>query len=213
MKDVHLFTNATAAYDASRFCSTLKAANFLGVSNRTVQLWVENGTLRAWKTAGGHRRISMDSIEKLVGIRQYANGVLQVVQDASFRRKVLLVDQDRTLLSLYEVEMSRWDIPMMIRKCFDGYEALIQIGEMRPHLLIIDLSISGMDVQRMIRSLRENATHGEIAIIVTSGLEMNTGNAIGLSNGFAVLTKPVLFDQLKIAVELALKASSAMQKR
>ena len=38
--------------------STREAAEQLGVALRTVQLWVEAGVLPAWKTAGGHRRIS-----------------------------------------------------------------------------------------------------------------------------------------------------------
>ena len=33
--------------------STREAAEQLGVALRTVQLWVENGVLPAWKTAGG----------------------------------------------------------------------------------------------------------------------------------------------------------------
>ncbi|MFM7066754.1 MAG: excisionase family DNA-binding protein, partial [Gammaproteobacteria bacterium] len=37
----------------STYLSTREAADLLGVSLRTVQLWVESGTLRAWKTAGG----------------------------------------------------------------------------------------------------------------------------------------------------------------
>ncbi|WP_434089560.1 MerR family transcriptional regulator [Neopusillimonas aromaticivorans] len=39
--------------------STREAADRLGVSVRTVQLWVESGVLDAWKTPGGHRRIPL----------------------------------------------------------------------------------------------------------------------------------------------------------
>ncbi len=37
--------------------TTAKAAEYLGVSIRTTQLWVESGRLASWKTPGGHRRI------------------------------------------------------------------------------------------------------------------------------------------------------------
>jgi excisionase family DNA binding protein len=46
------------------FCTTREAATLLGVSVGTVQLWVENGLLQAWKTAGGHRRVMRDSIAR-----------------------------------------------------------------------------------------------------------------------------------------------------
>ena len=48
------------------FCSTREAASLLGVSLRTAQLWVESGVLRAWKTAGGHRRILKSSIDAIL---------------------------------------------------------------------------------------------------------------------------------------------------
>jgi EAL and modified HD-GYP domain-containing signal transduction protein len=37
----------------------------LGVSPRTIQSWVDNGMLDAWKTAGGHRRVTLASVERL----------------------------------------------------------------------------------------------------------------------------------------------------
>ena len=40
------------------YITSRQAASQLGLSLRTIQLWVENGVLSAWKTAGGHRRIA-----------------------------------------------------------------------------------------------------------------------------------------------------------
>ena len=48
------------------FCTTREAAEILGISLRTAQLWVESGQLEAWKTEGGHRRIARVSIERLL---------------------------------------------------------------------------------------------------------------------------------------------------
>ena len=121
------------AYDAAQFCSTKEAARLLGVSHRTVQLWVENGSLQAWKTAGGHRRIPMESINRRVGARRDAIGAPGVPVDAGPQlKKVLMVDDDRTLLRLYELEMDGWDLPLTVMKAYDGFDALIRIGEQRP---------------------------------------------------------------------------------
>lgn len=46
-------------------CSPGEAAKILGVSPKTVQLWVDAGILAAWKTVGGHRRVTLESVEKL----------------------------------------------------------------------------------------------------------------------------------------------------
>jgi excisionase family DNA binding protein len=194
-----------AGYDAAQFCSTKEAARLLGVSHRTVQLWVENGSLQAWKTAGGHRRITMESINRRVGARLEAISATQPpVALEPGPKKLLMVDDDRTLLRLYEIEMAGWDMALTVMKAYDGFEALIRIGEQRPDLLISDLSMPGMDGFRMIRTLRENPHYAGMAIIVISGLEKSTMQAMGLPGDIPVFPKPVPFAQLRAAVEQAL---------
>jgi excisionase family DNA binding protein len=201
----NLIETPPADYDATQFCSTKEAARLLGVSHRTVQLWVENGSLQAWKTAGGHRRITMESINRRVGARQDAINVPAApATTGPVRKKVLMVDDDRTLLRLYELEMDGWDLPLTVMKAYDGFEALIQIGAERPDLLISDLSMPGMDGFRMIRTLRENPSYAGMAIIVISGLEKATMLAMGLPSDIPVFPKPVPFAQLQAAVTRAL---------
>lgn len=196
------------AYNAAEFCSTKDAARLLGVSHRTVQLWVENGTLQAWKTAGGHRRITMASVNKLVNERHEATAPAPSMAEPepprSSRKRVLLVDDDSTLLRLYELELQGWNMPLDVAKANDGFEALIRIGEQRPDLLVTDLSMPGMDGFRMIRTLRGEAGYGQMAIIVVSGLDRATIASMGLPSDIPVFPKPVPFTQLRAAVEDAL---------
>ncbi len=46
------------------YCGTAQAAKILKVSVGTVQSMVKQEILLAWKTVGGHRRISLNSIEE-----------------------------------------------------------------------------------------------------------------------------------------------------
>lgn len=46
--------------------TTANAAELLGVSIRTAQLWVESGRLPSWKTPGGHRRIPRKAVLELI---------------------------------------------------------------------------------------------------------------------------------------------------
>lgn len=188
------------SYDASDFCSTKEAATMLGVSHRTVQLWVESGVLQAWKTAGGHRRIALTSVNRLVDQRSTAIQAPVADQAAHAGRKVLLVDDDATMLRLYELEMGGWDLPLEVTKASNGFEALIRIGETRPDLLISDLSMPGMDGFRMIRTLRSDAAYANMAIIVISGLDRATIKSMGLPEDIPVFTKPVPFTDLHRAV-------------
>jgi excisionase family DNA binding protein len=46
--------------------TTSEAARLLGVATSTVQLWMENGAIRSWKTPGGHRRTRLGDIASLL---------------------------------------------------------------------------------------------------------------------------------------------------
>ncbi|MFC5478559.1 response regulator [Massilia suwonensis] len=195
------------AYNAADFCSTKDAARLLGVSHRTVQLWVENGALQAWKTAGGHRRITMASVRKLVDERREITGMPAAA--APEQKKLLLVDDDRTLLRLYELEIAGWNLPLEVVKAHDGFEALLRIGEQRPDILVSDLSMPGMDGFRMIRTLRADPACASMAIVVVSGLDRPTIDSMGLPADIPVFPKPVPFTELRAAVEEAIGASAA----
>ena len=94
------------------FCTTSEAASILAISVGTVQLWVDNGLLEAWKTAGGHRRVTRESINKIL----HASPAAQPKTPASTasqtltaeRMRVLVVEDDRDLLRLYQTMLSRW---------------------------------------------------------------------------------------------------------
>jgi len=46
--------------------TTAAAARLLGVAVSTTQLWLESGALPSWKTPGGHRRVRLSAILKLL---------------------------------------------------------------------------------------------------------------------------------------------------
>jgi excisionase family DNA binding protein len=198
-----------APYNAADYCSTKEAAAVLGVSHRTVQLWVESGTLQAWRTAGGHRRITLESVNRLVEGRRIAIAAHAPppapVASASTARRVLVVDDDPLMLRLYELEMAGWGLDLDVVKANNGFEALIRIGEARPDLLVSDLNMPGMDGFRMIRTLREDSGSAGMRMIVVSGLDHATIKAMGLPVDIPVFPKPVPFGELRTAVEHGLE--------
>jgi excisionase family DNA binding protein len=46
--------------------TTRAAAQLLGVAVSTAQLWIESGALEAWKTPGGHRRVRLSAVTRLL---------------------------------------------------------------------------------------------------------------------------------------------------
>jgi excisionase family DNA binding protein len=188
------------------FCTTAKAAERLGVSIRTVQLWTENGLLKAWKTDGGHRRITLESLERLLAAPVMSSG--ESGDKSAERRKfrVLVVEDEPSLLMLYELQLRRWRVAPDIDVARDGFEALLKIGVNPPHLLITDLLMPHMDGFEMLRKLRSLPQLADMEIVVVSGLSAaEIEERGGLPHNVPALPKPIPFDELeRIAAKVAM---------
>jgi excisionase family DNA binding protein len=194
------------------FCTTREAAEMLGVSLRTAQLWVESGLLDAWKTEGGHRRITRQSIERLLvnpAIHGSSERVVPSEPPSSVADgpalAVMVVEDEATLRRLYQLSLARWPMHPNVTIAGDGYEALIRMGHAKPDLLIADLQMPGMDGFRMIRTIRSVPELSAMAIVVVSGLDQaEIAERGGLPDDIPVLPKPIPFDRLReIAERLA----------
>jgi excisionase family DNA binding protein len=182
------------------FCTTRQAATLLGVSVGTVQLWVESGLLQAWKTAGGHRRVLRDSVESLLHKKPAApvlSGPKVVIASGPRRIRVMVVEDDPSLLRLYETQLSRWSIPMELTLMDNAISALLHMGRGGPDLLITDLHMPGMDGFAMLRVLNQSPEMARTKMVVVSGLDADEVNARGgVPTGVEVLAKPIPFAQL-----------------
>lgn len=201
------------------FCTTREAAQMLGVSLRTAQLWAERGLLAAWKTEGGHRRISRESVERLLvepGARAQetpaSSGPPSTVTPERWRSEeppprsgplsILVAEDEANLRRIYELNLMRWPMQPEVKTAADGYEALILMGHEKPDLLITDLRMPGMDGYRMIQAIRRTPELAGMTIVVVTGLaleEVDDGN--GALAGITVLPKPIPFAELQEIAE------------
>lgn len=189
----------------SDLCTTREAAQRLGVSLRTVQLWVESGVLRAWKTAGGHRRIQVTSVDEILKQRRAALGDAQESAAPAPPFTLVVVEDDPDLLKLYRLQVNSWKLPLRLVTAIDGFEGLVRIGETQPQLLISDLNMPGMDGFRMIRSLRASADYKGMEIVAVTALDKaEIADRGGLPQDVKVMTKPVPFSELERLVRARL---------
>jgi len=182
-------------------CSTSDAARRLGVSSTTVQMMVERGELDAWRTAGGHRRISIASIERYRASRS-AQGT---PRGNDGLLNVLLVEDDLTLRTLYLHAIEGWKLPVRIALAGDGMEALMMTERQRPDLLITDLRMEPVDGFRLLRMLREHREFDAMMVIAVTGMsEAEIAEKGGLPKGVVVYSKPAPLDKLRGFVESSL---------
>ena len=193
------------------YCSTSEAAQRLGLSLGTVQQMVENGQLDGWKTAGGHRRIRVSSIEEFRARSMAGSGAQTQARAPANTLQILVAEDDRILQKLYEHTFSSWGLPLQVRMVSSGIDGLLEIGRMSPDLLITDLRMPGIDGFEMIRRLRADPQLQELDIVVVSGLAddeiLENG---GLPADVILYSKPVPFRKLKGYVQAKIMA---MQRR
>ena len=112
--------------------------------------------------------------------------------------RVLVVEDDELMLELYRCQFDIWALPVVCNWMSSAAEVLQGIDQLRPDLLITDLSMPGMDGQQMLREIEGRPLHTDMQIVVVSGLLPEQINARGgLSARMEVLKKPVDFAWLK----------------
>ena len=189
------------------FYTTREAARLLGISLRTAQVWCEQNLLEAWKTEGGHRRISADSVRRLMEQRQgerYPGSIAQKVVEPSVLR-LLVVEDDVAMTRLYRARIATWPFRTQLTCLNNCYEALVEIGSDRPHLLISDLRLPGLDGFDMLRAICRLESLADMEIAAVTGLSVSEiDQRGGLPARIHYFAKPIDFFALEaLAAKIA----------
>ena len=208
------FKSAVAARDfvSSDFCGTSYAAKLLGLSVATVQSLVEKGEIEAWKTLGGHRRLSLRSINAYQnrGNPQPAADLAPKPPDARQRLSVLVVEDEEITRELYQAHFDEWHLAIDCSFMTSAMEALIDIAGWRPDLLITDLNMPGVDGIEMLRVMKRNKQLAAMQILVITGVSEEEINMRGgLPPNSHYQGKPINFDWL-LGYVTALEAANRL---
>jgi len=145
--------------------TTSDVAKALGVTVRSVQLWVEQGALEGWKTPGGHRRITRASFEK------FNANIGPTENKATTRLNVVVVEDSLAMQKLYRMTIESWQLPIDVKFVSNGCEGIIYVSQHMPDLLITDLKMPEMDGFAMLKSLRDVDDFSKMAIVVVTGMQ------------------------------------------
>ncbi|WP_273149647.1 response regulator [Methylophaga thiooxydans] len=189
--------------------TTTQAAKIFGVTPRTIQMWADNNLLEVTKTLGGHRRIAASEIERLAVMLgkklpqnpETANTVEPLVETEAFDGavRIMLVDDDKDLLKLYQMQIDSWQTPRtQVFLASDGYEALLQIGAIKPEIVITDLKMPRMDGSHMIKCIQQNPDMAHCQIVVVTGLNKDEiYHQYELPETVVVEEKPIPFARIQ----------------
>ena len=155
------------ALKALDLMTTSDVAKELGVTIRSVQLWVEQGALEGWKTPGGHRRITRVSFNRMTASRASQK---KNQQNDHGKLHVMIIEKDEATQSLYRQTIKSWGLAVDLKIMVQPIEALIQLSLQTPDLLLTDLTSCEIDSLAMLKALRGNDAFSDMGIVAVTNL-------------------------------------------
>ncbi len=123
--------------------------------------------------------------------------------------KVLLVDDEKEFLkSLSERLEIRKLKPNM---AFNGEEAIQQVSDEVPDVMVLDLKMPGIDGMEVLRRIKKHYPQVQVVILTGHGTDKDEAEAKKLG-AFAYLQKPVDLDQLMKTLKKAYAYKNKIEK-
>jgi excisionase family DNA binding protein len=175
--------------DADRLLTSHEVGALLQVNPSSINKWVNEGRLAAFRTPGGHRRIRAADLVQFLDLHKMP--IPRPLAGAS-RRRLLVVDDDKAQLQAIARVLKPYQERVMVQLADNGIDALVQVGAFKPHLIVLDVFMPEIDGLEVCRRLKANTETREIDVIVTSG-QLSTEieqNAVA-AGARRCLTKPI----------------------
>lgn len=159
-----------------QFLSTAAAANMLGLSTTLIQSLVDKNELQGWKTRGGHRRISLQSIHDYQAqARMHSAPTVR----SRISPKILVAIESPETLEHLQQQGALWNFPVVLKFVDSMTEALLSLSTERPDLLVAELAMTKAQQEKTLQALENFNTRSRpiSMVLVTKEKELQTAVA------------------------------------
>jgi len=160
---------------ASDDFTTRDVAKRLGLAVRSVQLMVDRGEFEAWKTHGGHRRISRQSVERWEAARgaghKGASAVAPPEPLSPDVPRILLIEDSVHFQNLVSLLVKQSFPEARLQMAGDGIIGLAMYGQFQPDVMLVDILLPGIDGATLIATLRSHPQFAKSRLIVVTSLD------------------------------------------
>jgi excisionase family DNA binding protein len=169
--------------------TTHEVSRLLQVNPRSVINWIEQSLLPSYRTPGGHRRIRRDDL--LAFLRKHQIPTPASLVDGTFN--VLIVDDEEEIVDLLKTYLRRQG-GYEVTTASDGISAMIEVGRIKPDILILDIMIPGVDGIEVCRRIKADSGN-KTTIIAISGIAENEKKVLQ-AGADAFMLKPIDLEKL-----------------
>jgi excisionase family DNA binding protein len=175
----------------TQFLSTAEAARMLGLSTTLVQTLVDQGELKGWKTRGGHRRISLESILEYQSASRSTMG--SNVKSVA-KPRVTVVLENPQLMAQLIASNADWKFPVEVTFFDFVTEALLELSSKRPDMLVVEMSMPRVQQVKTLQALENFNNRGRSplsVVLVTEEPALLSPNATVLPSSIQVVSGPM----------------------
>ena len=141
-------------------------ARFIDVYPSSVNNWIRKGSLKAYSTPGGHHKVVR---EDLIAFLREQKVPVPKELETDMAKHVLIVDDEPGMVGMLEHAFSIHPGVFSWESRFNGYAALMRIGQRKPALVVLDILMPEMDGWGVVDHLKASPETRDIKVIVISG--------------------------------------------
>lgn len=180
----------THTFAPSSLMTSYQVGKLLQVNPSSVNKWIKDGRIPAYRTPGGHRRIrATDLMTFLVA---HTMPIPKGLLVAPTQHSVLAISDDPHFFDLWAQGPSQKEQALRITLAQDALDGLLRVGVEAPDVVVLGPTRAPLNHLDLCRRLRKGqATHKlKIAVVLTSGGAQSEKEA-KLAGADWILTGPV----------------------
>ncbi|QDZ91224.1 response regulator [Shewanella decolorationis] len=148
-------------------------AQYCDVHQRTVSRWIANGQLKGHKLPGrGNYRVLVEDFINFLHQQKMPMPEAFLASNnkelSAAKKSILIIDDELSMRNALKRALQ--STPYTILFAQDGFQAGVKIIAEKPDLILLDLSLPGLDGFEVIQFIRQRSDLATLKILVLSGL-------------------------------------------
>jgi len=152
--------------DSARLLTSSEVGALLQVNASSVKNWVDEGRLTAFRTPGGHRRVRASDLVRF--LETHGMPIPRSLEGVS-RRRLLVVDDDTGHLRAVARLFRKHEARIQLELASNAIDALVMVGSFKPHLVVLDVVMPGVDGLEVCRRLKAHPETRQVGVVIMSG--------------------------------------------
>lgn len=148
---------------AESLLTSYQVGSLLQVNPSSVNKWVKDGRIPAFRTPGGHRRIR--ALDVVNFLNAHKMPIPENLVHAA-QRRLLVADDDVHTQESMRFALAPYEQLVRVVCVTNSVDALVQVGAMRPHVMVLGSSLSPVDGFEVCRRLHATAETQDVKVVL-----------------------------------------------